>query len=70
GDAPLIGRLFRSKGESRVRTNLMVFLRPTIIRNSADARPLTQGRIDHMIGADMAQSGRAISKFEDAISGR
>jgi general secretion pathway protein D len=68
GDAPLIGRLFRSKGRSRVRTNLMVFLRPTIIRNSSDARPLTQQRIDYMIGEEMRQSGRSVSKFEDAIS--
>lgn len=32
GDLPVIGWLFRSERESKVKTNLMVFLRPTIIR--------------------------------------
>lgn len=34
GDIPLLGRLFRSDGTSKSRTNLFVFIRPTIIRNS------------------------------------
>jgi general secretion pathway protein D len=34
GDLPLLGGLFRSKQDSRVKRNLMVFLRPTVVRNS------------------------------------
>lgn len=38
GDLPLIGSLFKSKAQSRVKTNLLVFIRPTILRDRNDAR--------------------------------
>ncbi|MEE2565758.1 type II secretion system secretin GspD [Hyphobacterium marinum] len=41
GRVPGIGRLFRSEGTSTVRTNLMVFIRPTIIRSAEDMRGAT-----------------------------
>lgn len=64
GDLPGIGAAFRSKGRSRAKTNLMVFLRPTIIRDAADARPLTQRRLDLMRVEDRLQSGRDYSKID------
>lgn len=67
GDIPLIGRAFRSEGRTRTKTNLMVFLRPTIIRNAEDARPLTQSRLDRMRLEDMNQSGRTTSKIDDIL---
>ena len=36
GSIPVFGRLFSSSAESRVQRNLMVFLRPTILMDSAD----------------------------------
>jgi general secretion pathway protein D len=41
GRLPGVGRLFRSEGESVVQRNLMVFIRPTIIRSEADMRDVT-----------------------------
>jgi general secretion pathway protein D len=41
GSIPLIGNLFKSKTTSRVKTNLLVFIRPTIISNSEQATALT-----------------------------
>ncbi len=35
GDIPILGRLFRSTGTSVNKTNLYVFIKPTIIRDSA-----------------------------------
>jgi general secretion pathway protein D len=35
GDIPLIGGLFRSTRDSHVKRNLMVFLRPTVVRDGA-----------------------------------
>ena len=70
GDAPLIGPLFRSKGKSGIRTNLMVFLRPTIIRNGQDAREATQKRLNQIRSADRIQSGRTVTKIDQAISGQ
>lgn len=37
GDIPLVGRLFQSSGTDKTKQNLMVFLRPSILRDSADA---------------------------------
>jgi len=68
GDAPVLGRLFQSKGSSRVRTNLMVFLRPTIIRSAGDARPLTQNRLNQIRAEDISQSGRTSSKIDQYLS--
>ncbi len=44
GDIPGLGALFRSKAKSRQKTNLMVFIRPTILRSAADARALAELR--------------------------
>ena len=41
GDVPVAGRLFRSEGKSTKRTNLMVFIRPTVIRDRQSARDVT-----------------------------
>lgn len=70
GDVPVIGNLFRSQGNSRKRTNLMVFLRPKIIRNAQDARPLTQYRLNQIRAEDISQSGRETSKLDPIINAR
>ncbi|HYD28168.1 type II secretion system secretin GspD [Brevundimonas sp.] len=48
GDIPGIGALFRSTSRQRGRTNLMVFIRPTIIRTPADAQALSADRWGYM----------------------
>ena len=68
GDVPVLGKLFQSKGRSRAKTNLMVFLRPKIIRNASDARPLTQSRLDQIRLEDRLQSDREISKIDTYLS--
>lgn len=41
GDIPVAGRLFRSEGKAVTRRNLMVFIRPTIVRSKEDAQAVT-----------------------------
>ncbi|MBU0563982.1 MAG: type II secretion system secretin GspD [Gammaproteobacteria bacterium] len=41
GDIPFLGALFRSTQETHVKRNLMVFLRPTVIRNRAGLAALS-----------------------------
>jgi general secretion pathway protein D len=41
---PVVGELFKSRSRSRAKTNLMVFIRPTIIRSVSDARRVTAQR--------------------------
>ncbi|HZW16474.1 MAG TPA: type II secretion system secretin GspD [Brevundimonas sp.] len=48
GDLPVVGGLFRSTSRQRGRTNLMVFIRPTIIRSPADAQSLAADRWGYM----------------------
>lgn len=48
GDLPGIGALFRSSSRQRGRTNLMIFIRPTIVRSEADAQRLAADRWGYM----------------------
>jgi general secretion pathway protein D len=43
---PLIGGLFRSENRKRVKTNLLVFLRPVVMRTQEDATALTMDRYE------------------------
>jgi general secretion pathway protein D len=48
GDVPVVGNLFRSEARSRRKTNLMVFLRPVVLRDAAQADELSLDRYDLM----------------------
>jgi len=50
GDIPLLGALFTYSTRSRSKTNLMVFLRPTVLRNAQRADSLTTERYDYILG--------------------
>ncbi|WP_429496450.1 type II secretion system secretin GspD [Paraburkholderia youngii] len=54
GDIPWLGPLFRSENKTRSKTNLLVFLRPVIIRDRATALAVTQNRYDHIQGVQGA----------------
>ncbi len=56
GDIPLVGELFKSRTRSRGKTNLMVFIRPTILRTAADAATLAAQRYGYIRGAQMVQN--------------
>jgi len=47
-DIPLVGELFKSRSRSRSKTNLMVFIRPTILRNREDNAALTARRYGYI----------------------
>jgi len=47
-DIPLVGELFKSRSRSRSKTNLMVFIRPTILRSREDGDRLTARRYDYV----------------------
>lgn len=54
GDIPIIGNLFKYQKRSRKKTNLMVFLRPTVIRNNAQSASVVADRYDYIRGAEIA----------------
>ncbi|HET8869853.1 MAG TPA: type II secretion system secretin GspD [Aquabacterium sp.] len=48
GDIPVLGNLFKSRSRERTKKNLMVFLRPVVMRSQDDSNNLTLDRYDYM----------------------
>lgn len=55
-DIPGLGELFKSRSRSRTKTNLMVFIRPTILRSKEDAQRLTQQRYGYVRGMQLQRN--------------
>jgi general secretion pathway protein D len=49
-DIPFFGALFRSEARSRKKTNLMVFLRPVVVRDASASDALSNSRYEQMRG--------------------
>lgn len=52
GDIPLIGFLFRTQSTTKTKANLMVFLRPTILRDHKDATFITNEKYNYLRGLE------------------
>ncbi len=50
GDIPYLGTLFRYKNRVRTKTDLMVFLRPYVLRSKGDYAGLTNDRYEYISG--------------------
>ncbi|MEX5745823.1 type II secretion system secretin GspD [Massilia sp. X63] len=48
GDIPVLGNLFKYRNRTRVKTNLMVFLRPVVVRSKEASNSLAMDRYDYM----------------------
>ncbi|MEM5384599.1 type II secretion system secretin GspD [Paraburkholderia phymatum] len=48
GDIPWLGQLFRSENKTRTKTNVMVFLRPVIVRDQATSSSIALSRYDYL----------------------
>ena len=48
---PVLGALFRNEARERKKTNLMVFLRPVVLRDSDATEALSTTRYQQMLGA-------------------
>ena len=66
-DIPGIGRLFRTEGEATTRTNLMVFIKPTIVRDKAAAREATS-RSYRYIRAEELWDGESESSLDAFVT--
>ncbi len=53
GDIPLIGFLFRSQSTTKSKENLMVFLRPSILRDHKDAAFVTNEKYSYLRGIEI-----------------
>lgn len=62
GDVPLLGNLFKSQTRSRKKTNLMVFLRPVVLRDAQSTDSLSMDRYELMRGTQ-----GAVQPMESAV---
>lgn len=53
GDIPWLGNLFKYRTRTHNKTNLMVFLRPTVIRNNEQSSDLAADRYDYIRAAEI-----------------
>ena len=51
GDIPLVGNLFKSRNRSITKSNLMVFLRPVVVRDAVDSEAFSLSRYELMRAA-------------------
>jgi len=61
GDIPLLGALFRYTSVKKVKTNLMVFLRPTILRTKEDSFKLTRSKYNFIRSKQLRLSEDGVS---------
>jgi general secretion pathway protein D len=67
GDIPLAGNLFKSQSRSRERRNLMVFIRPTILRDRESAGLATRKKLDYLRGQDLVREGGPTTPLDRLI---
>jgi len=51
GDIPILGNLFKYRKRERNKTNLMIFLRPVIVRSKEDSNSIAADRYEYMRSA-------------------
>jgi general secretion pathway protein D len=64
---PGIGGLFRSKSRETNRKNLMVFIRPTIIRSPGEAQAATAPRYDYIRAQQVLADRAGVSSLDQVI---
>jgi general secretion pathway protein D len=67
GDIPLVGELFKSRSRSKAKTNLMVFIRPTIVRTRAEARELTAQRYGYIRNEQLRRNPDAEPSLDSLV---
>ncbi|MFD1711637.1 type II secretion system secretin GspD [Ottowia flava] len=59
GDVPVVGNLFKTRGRSLSKTNLMVFLRPVIVRDAPSTESYSLDRYEMMRATQQATQPEA-----------
>lgn len=65
GDIPLVGNLFKSQATTKSKRNLMVFIRPTIVRDEASISSITGKKYNFMRAQQMDRRARGINLMSD-----
>lgn len=65
GDIPLLGRLFSSTSTNKSKQNLMVFLRPSILREESDADFVTSEKYNYLRSQQMLPIDDRLDQLDD-----
>jgi general secretion pathway protein D len=65
GDLPGVGSLFRTVGRGHSKTNLMVFLRPYVMKSPDDASKMSNSRYDFIIQEQLNASPKKVWPLAD-----
>lgn len=69
GDVPVLGNLFKSEGRDVGRSNLMVFIKPTIVRTREDARAVTSRNYRYIRAEELLREDGEVESSLDAFIG-
>ena len=67
GSIPVVGALFRSRKTEKVKTNLMIFIRPTILRDTATTAIETNQKYNAIRDIQQRRSGEGVQLMPDEI---
>lgn len=72
GKIPLLGALFRSTSKERTKTNLLVFLRPTILQSTENSTQLSLDRYQQIWELDQRKNSQpaSVDNLDDLYSGK
>jgi general secretion pathway protein D len=65
GDIPLLGALFRYDKVSKIKRNLMVFIKPAIIRDDASISQITGEKYSYLRAKQLAEKAAGIALLPD-----
>jgi general secretion pathway protein D len=68
GDVPILGNLFKSRSRTKAKTNLLVFLRPTVIRSKENAGQVTQDKYNQIWEVEIQSNSD--EALDDLFSGK
>ena len=72
GDVPVVGNLFKNSDREVTKRNLLVFIRPTILRDDVTAAAATSKKLDYVRARDLLSGGNArapINSLIDDVTG-
>ncbi len=60
GSIPIVGNLFRTRSTDKVKTNLLIFIRPQILRDSQKAWSVTNEKYNYMRDMQLDREGQSV----------
>ncbi|NVJ64862.1 MAG: type II secretion system secretin GspD [Gammaproteobacteria bacterium] len=65
GDVPLLGNLFKSRGTTKEKRNLMVFIHPRVLKDDAELRRVSSAKYSYMRAQQLEQLADGINLMPD-----